>query len=643
MPIQRNYTFTGIARLCMLIICLGLGLFVASAQAVTIAPGDITGSSSGMYPGYMITDVYDGSGLIGNSHNGGDVDCAVHGPYQTRTNVGDHFEYTPTAQYNAGTTIAGWWMAFEFDHAYALDNLDIWNMGGWFNTGGYNSVVIETSTTGGTSTSDWSTAFTGNLTQAPNTDPFTGPTNTIDMGDVSAKYVVISALSNHGYSNNAYAGLAELQFVTTSPPSPDLDITVGSPTQLTTLKSTGLLSVSRTGVAAAFYQEPTGAMVCRTSTDKGLTWGPAMGVSAYPGPMSVGLSGGGVVSVRRFANPVGGGSPPVTSDLESTRILYSDDFSQFSTSTVPVTIPNAVMNTAYASFWPCWEKGKIVQLDNGDLLAPIFGTLLGDVKYRTMLMKSTDQGQSWQYRSTVAYSATDPDPELSGTFAGYCEPSITLLANGQLLAMLRTQGSQFEPYRPMYVAWSDDLGLTWTQPEPTDPHLLNVWPTLMTLDNGVVACEYGRPGVHVAFSTDNGHTWSDIETFSTIGTPGISGYEDLVQVGPNELLVTAAIDDGVYVWPIRVDLAGDVDGDGFVGGDDLTIILTNWGSSGMTREQGDLTGDSFIGGDDYSEVLTYWGTGIGLGAVLSSVPEPLSLILLTWGGLIVLLRRRRSL
>ena len=87
-------------------------------------------------------------------------------------------------------------------------------------------------------------------------------------------------------------------------------------------------------------------------------------------------------------------------------------------------------------------------------------------------------------------------------------------------------------------------------------------------------------------------------------------------------------------------LPGDVDGDGFVGGDDLTIVLSNWGLDGQTREQGDLTGDGFIGGDDYSEVLSYWGTGTQ--AQVTAVPEPATLALLVFGGLILLKRRTQS-
>ena len=89
---------------------------------------------------------------------------------------------------------------------------------------------------------------------------------------------------------------------------------------------------------------------------------------------------------------------------------------------------------------------------------------------------------------------------------------------------------------------------------------------------------------------------------------------------------------------------GDVDEDNFVGGADLTTILTNWGNSGVTWTDGDVdpyndgitTGDDFIGGGDYTAVLTAWGTSYGPEAI----PEPVSLLVLCGAGLLLVLRRR---
>ena len=90
---------------------------------------------------------------------------------------------------------------------------------------------------------------------------------------------------------------------------------------------------------------------------------------------------------------------------------------------------------------------------------------------------------------------------------------------------------------------------------------------------------------------------------------------------------------------------GDVTGEGFVGADDLVMILTNWGQTGIVPwENGDIApygdgsnpGDDFIGADDYVDVVTFWGTTYGG----EPVPEPATLGLLLLGGL-ALLRRRK--
>ena len=90
---------------------------------------------------------------------------------------------------------------------------------------------------------------------------------------------------------------------------------------------------------------------------------------------------------------------------------------------------------------------------------------------------------------------------------------------------------------------------------------------------------------------------------------------------------------------------GDVDDDNFVGGADLTTVLTNWGNSGVTWTDGDVdpyndgitTGDDFIGGGDYTAVLTAWGTSYGPEAV----PEPATLLVLLAGAGLAVARRRR--
>ena len=59
-------------------------------------------------------------------------------------------------------------------------------------------------------------------------------------------------------------------------------------------------------------------------------------------------------------------------------------------------------------------------------------------------------------------------------------------------------------------------------------------------------------------------------------------------------------------------LTGDLDGNGFVGVDDLNIILANWNMDVTPGDSsvGDTNGDGFVGVDDLNTILTQWNTGI---------------------------------
>lgn len=180
---------------------------------------------------------------------------------------------------------------------------------------------------------------------------------------------------------------------------------------------------------------------------------------------------------------------------------------------------------------------SIVQMPDGALLATFYGWFEGDespvpgqegsFRYRTWLMRSEDRGRHWAYHATVAY-----DPEI-GT-EGYCEPVMKLLPDGSLICLLRTGGDN-RPYHldnPLMAAWSEDGGLTWTEPVRTG--FEGVAPDLVVMADGTLACTTGRPGAWLLLSADNGHTWSD--AFS-INAERYSGYTGLCEVEPGVLLI----------------------------------------------------------------------------------------------------------
>jgi hypothetical protein len=82
---------------------------------------------------------------------------------------------------------------------------------------------------------------------------------------------------------------------------------------------------------------------------------------------------------------------------------------------------------------------------------------------------------------------------------------------------------------------------------------MNISPELVVLDNGVLACEYGRPGFHVAFSLDNGHTWQDRVSLSHLPEPRITGQFGMAKAGPNQLVAIGNDAQGTKVWPITVE------------------------------------------------------------------------------------------
>ncbi|MFW5869008.1 MAG: sialidase family protein [Armatimonadota bacterium] len=180
---------------------------------------------------------------------------------------------------------------------------------------------------------------------------------------------------------------------------------------------------------------------------------------------------------------------------------------------------------------------SIVQMPDGSLLATFYGWFEGDespvpgqkdsFRYRTWLMRSEDRGRHWEYHATVAY-----DPEI-GT-EGYCEPVLRLLPDGTLICLLRTGGDN-RPYHldnPLMVAWSEDGGVTWTEPVRTG--FEGVAPDLVVMDDGTLACTTGRPGAWLLLSADNGRTWSD--AFS-IDAERYSGYTGVCEVEPGVLLI----------------------------------------------------------------------------------------------------------
>ncbi len=139
------------------------------------------------------------------------------------------------------------------------------------------------------------------------------------------------------------------------------------------------------------------------------------------------------------------------------------------------------------------------------------------------------------------------------------------------------------------------------------------------------------------------------DTFDILLASGsVSGSFDTVNLpaGPGEGFGIFYGSNFVRLTVLRI--TGDLNGDGFVGLDDLDIVLGNWNQNVPAGDplSGDPTGDGFVGLDDLDLILGNWNGGTPLPsaptppAAGAAVPEPTTLILTLLGAGLVTGRRR---
>jgi len=111
-----------------------------------------------------------------------------------------------------------------------------------------------------------------------------------------------------------------------------------------------------------------------------------------------------------------------------------------------------------------------------------------------------------------------------------------------------------------------------------------------------------------------------------------------------EIFVIAKRTGEIFRLLPQTSIDGDLDGDGFVGIEDLNLVLGNWNQQVAARDpqKGDPSGDGFVGIEDLNVVLGNWNAGTPPGETgdAANIPEPASAVLLM-AGVSALGRRRR--
>ena len=177
--------------------------------------------------GSQITDVNSSSELNGSwdhecaDRSGLDVNGLLHDPNYERTWLSAK-PYGHNTGNPAGAS-GEEWLLFTFNKVYEVNEMWIWNYNetGYTNIG-LNQVTIHYSATG--LSWDWrQLGGSHTFNQAAGTADM-AHNDTVDFGDVKARYVVLTATSNHG--NADYYGLSEVRFFANGCPFeiPDADV-----------------------------------------------------------------------------------------------------------------------------------------------------------------------------------------------------------------------------------------------------------------------------------------------------------------------------------------------------------------------------------------------------------------------------------
>jgi len=318
-------------------------------------------------------------------------------------------------------------------------------------------------------------------------------------------------------------------------PTSVVKVTTGEPWRITERKGVretrpylydmgkGLLLMSVAQGPDAMY-EPYGLL---KSTDAGKTWTPVPGLDQLdttPLPC-LRRPDGTILAVSRWTRTQPDGS------VAGKTVHLNADATAFEMSDNRIVLPKEYTNEGERDQIIC--ERHIWNDDDGGATMVVWSRKNGklpDGRNTTLrfshLVKTTDNGKTWNYFSTVGPGG---------------EPAVVRLSATEQTAVIRgDRDSQ------MMQTFSHDAGKTWTAPVKLE--VGKVLPDLVLMSNGVLACSYGRPASCLMFSLDGGKTWPSHHVVSDkVGF----NYTSIREVSPGRLLY---IHDAQKLNAVHVDV-----------------------------------------------------------------------------------------
>jgi hypothetical protein len=173
----------------------------------------------------------------------------------------------------------------------------------------------------------------------------------------------------------------------------------------------------------------------------------------------------------------------------------------------PVTVdPPPGLDTVYCS-------ARILRLNDGTLLLPVYGRTKGVKNYASGVVRSTDGGRTWADGNLI--------PDDRSHKYGHCEPALVLLPDNTVVCHLRPCMCQTE---------SADGGRTWSVPH--DLGFRGDAADLLLTSSGILLSAHRHPGTSLHYSLDLGQTWSDNVQIDKVG----GAYPSMVELDDGTIL-----------------------------------------------------------------------------------------------------------
>jgi len=270
----------------------------------------------------------------------------------------------------------------------------------------------------------------------------------------------------------------------------------------------GLLLMSVAQGPDAFY-EPYGLL---RSTDDGRTWTPIPGldeVEETPLPV-LRRPDGTILAMSRWTRTRPDGT------VVGKTVYLDKDAGTYTMVDNRIVLPQEYTNESEGDQIIC--ERHIWNDEDGGVTMVLWSrksVLLPNGRRGTMrfshLVRSTDEGRTWNYFSTIGPGG---------------EPAVARLSDTEQTAVIRGQRNS-----RMLQTFSGDGGRTWS--DPVELEVGKVLPDLVLMSNGVLACSYGRPASCLMFSLDRGRTWTSHHVVSEkVGY----NYASIQEIRPGRLL-----------------------------------------------------------------------------------------------------------